>query len=102
MFASPPTSAKKLEAMRPRRSRRIRRYLADRLQGVARLATIPWQNAMTTSFGPAKDPGGTACPPVHRNGARSCNWLRAYSTLEAEHETFPAVVVDDTDAPAGS
>jgi hypothetical protein len=32
----------------------------------------------------ATDPGGTACPPVHRNGARSSNSLYAYSTLEAE------------------
>jgi hypothetical protein len=40
------------------------------LIGIAvQIATIPWQSAQPQVSVVAIDPGGTACPPVHRNGA---------------------------------
>jgi hypothetical protein len=47
-------------------------------------ATIPWQSAWPQVSAEANYPGGTACPPVHRNGAQCSNTLCTYSTLEAD------------------
>jgi hypothetical protein len=69
--------------------------------GVVQIAIIPWQSAQPPSFG---------CGDVSRwNGlpARPPQWrdkpviqVCAYSTLEAEHETFHAVVADNPVATA--
>jgi hypothetical protein len=67
------TSAEQLQATRPTRhaQRPSSTLLEPGIALAARTATIPWQSAHTQVSVVAIDPGGTACPPVHRNGTSS-------------------------------